>query len=323
MNSPSATLRALARPALRALIAIAGVLSIIGSGGGAFFPDVDPGGCCLVPSVSIEPATRIVAVGERVTFEARPFFATAPVRYRWRRNGVDIPGATGLSYTLEGANLADDGAAFSVVVEAANGSASAEASLLVSAGPPVVFEDADFVPDAWTVTTVATPPTGGPTLAVAQALTGGDPAAYRSLRYEMTAGPSVLQAFHTTPAAVYDPGMQGAIYAVDFRASCIKTGAAEVDLALLLEQGGRRYTATIWACSVAWMQPFGSRPLRAVDFQRVDGPPCAATEACPDFGPGGAPLRLGLFTAASTFAGAPAATLTQGVDNWRVAVWRR
>jgi hypothetical protein len=314
--------RSLVRPALRATIAAAGVLSIIGSGGG-FMPDVDVGGCCLAPAVSVVPDLRIAGVGDRITFEAQPLFVTAPVRYRWRRNGVDIPGADGLTYTLPGANLADDTARFEIVVEAANGSSSAAATLLVSPGPPVLFEDADFAPDAWSVATDATPSTGGPTLTATQALAGGDPGAYRALRYDMTVGPSVLQAFHTVAAGTYDPAVQGALYVIDYRASCIKTGAGEVDLALLLEQGGRRYASPLWVCSVAWMQPFVQRPLRAEEFRRIDGPPCAATEACPDFGPGGAPLRVGLFTAAALSAGAPAVTLTQGVDNWRVALWRR
>lgn len=304
------------------LVVVAGLLSIIGSGGG-FFPDTGIGGCCLTPSVDVLPSSRIVAVGERVTFEARAIFATAPVRYRWHRNGVEIAGASAPTYTLPGANLADDGAQFSVLVDAANGSASASATLLVSPGPPLVFQDADFAVDAWTVSVVTEPATSGPTLAVAQAASGGDPGAYRALRYDMTAGASGLRAYHLAASATHDPATQGAIYGIDFSASCIKTGGGQVDVALLVEQGGRRFGSTSWGCSIAWMKVFDQGALRALNFRQLDGPPCGNNPDCLDFGPRGAPLRLGLFTSAAQPAGAPAVTMTQGVDNWRVAVWRR
>ena len=46
-----------------------------------------------------------------VTVQAPP-----PILYQWRKNGVDIPGATAASLTLASATLADNGAKFSVVV---------------------------------------------------------------------------------------------------------------------------------------------------------------------------------------------------------------
>jgi hypothetical protein len=65
----------------------------------------------------------------------------APICYQWRRDGVDIPGAAGASYSLTAA-LTDSGARFSVIVSVLGADAlSSEASLTVSTdtqGPVVI-----------------------------------------------------------------------------------------------------------------------------------------------------------------------------------------
>lgn len=307
---------------LQALVVACGLASIVGSGGG-MLPDIDLTGCCTLPSATIEPPVRTVTVGERVTFTARVFFATAPVRYQWRRNGVDIGGAHDSSYTLAGANLGDDGAQFAVEVVAANGSATAMATLQVSPYPAVVFEDGEFVAAEWSATVAPLPPQGGPTVTVLQSAGGGLPGAYRSIRYDMSAGPSAASVFHLAAAARYEPSTLGAIYAIDFSVDCNKTGAAEIDAGLLLEQGGRRFAGALQACTIDWAIPVARTSLRAADFRLLDGPACAAGESCPDFGAGAQALRFGVVTAAQVPAGQPAASFLQGVDNWRVSVWRR
>ena len=75
-----------------------------------------------------QPATfRVVAIGE------------GTLSYQWRRDGVNIPGATESSYTLPAATATDNGAKFSVVVTNPYGSAtSREATLTVTPAVPVV-----------------------------------------------------------------------------------------------------------------------------------------------------------------------------------------
>ena len=86
------------------------------------------------PSVGTPPVARTVATGESATFTVEAS-GTAPLAYQWQRNGTDIPGATGASYTLADASAADDGALFRVVVSNAAGSAtSTAAELTVTAG---------------------------------------------------------------------------------------------------------------------------------------------------------------------------------------------
>lgn len=310
------------REALRLAIAACGIASILGSGGGLApgFPDYTP--CCSGPYASVEPKVRTVSVGDSVTFDSMVVFATPPVHYQWQRNGVDIGGATSASLVLTGVNLADDGAQYTVMVNAANGSASATALLQVSAYPPVVFEDGEFVPDNWSVAAIATPITGGPTATVTRSASGGNPDAYRSIRYDMGAAPSEITVFHTANTATHDPATQGAIVAIDASVDCLADSGG-VSAAILLEQDGRRFTGASNYCTTAWTNTVAQASLRAIDFWLMEGPPCAAGATCPDFAASGAPLRLGFATNASTLGEASPVVVTQGVDNWRISIWRR
>ncbi|MES2756889.1 MAG: SBBP repeat-containing protein [Pseudomonadota bacterium] len=93
------------------------------------------------PAIMQQPASARVAVGATVTFAVAA--EGADLAYQWRRNGVDIAGATAASYTTAPAGVADDGARFSVVVtNAAQGATiSIEATLSVFAGWGGVIED--------------------------------------------------------------------------------------------------------------------------------------------------------------------------------------
>ena len=84
------------------------------------------------PAVTTQPASRTVAAGAAVTFSVSASGAS-PLRYQWRRNGVNIAGATAQDYTIASVAQADNGARFSVVVSNTLGSAtSADAVLTVT-----------------------------------------------------------------------------------------------------------------------------------------------------------------------------------------------
>ena len=88
------------------------------------------------PRITAHPRDRIVSPGQAVTFTVSASGAT-PLSYRWRRNGADIAGATGPSYTLASPQLADTGARFGVVVSNAAGTVeSQEARLTVTLNQP-------------------------------------------------------------------------------------------------------------------------------------------------------------------------------------------
>ena len=77
--------------------------------------DVDEasGGGAL--SISSNPASITVAVGATASFSVTATGGTAPYKYQWMRNGVNISGATAASYSLS-AQSADSGAGFRVKV---------------------------------------------------------------------------------------------------------------------------------------------------------------------------------------------------------------
>lgn len=89
----------------------------------------------LLPVITTEPQSQLISVGYPVTFSvvASGF---APYSYQWRRNGVDVVGATASSYKFTTAS-ADDGAQFRVRVSNAYGSVlSNVATLSVTTDKP-------------------------------------------------------------------------------------------------------------------------------------------------------------------------------------------
>jgi glucose/arabinose dehydrogenase len=89
------------------------------------------------PSIVSHPQSRSVAAGQPVTFNVSAT-GSAPLRYQWQRNGVDIPGANESSYSLEPATFADDGAQFRCVVSNAFGSATSNSAKLTVTGSNTV-----------------------------------------------------------------------------------------------------------------------------------------------------------------------------------------
>ncbi|MFN7138004.1 MAG: immunoglobulin domain-containing protein, partial [Limisphaerales bacterium] len=81
------------------------------------------------PVVTVSPASRSVGVGTNTTFNAT-VVGTSPT-YQWRKDGLDIPGATSASYTITGVALADEGAYTLYVSNGAGNDLSAAANLAV------------------------------------------------------------------------------------------------------------------------------------------------------------------------------------------------
>lgn len=314
------------RDVLSAVIGALGVIAIVGSGGGAgeldtmWVPDID-----MPPYVTVTPSRLTVEQGGTAVFTASAGGALSPPTYQWRRDGATIAGATGTTYTLVGANLGDDGAQFAVEVTASNGTATATGLLQVSRLPGVVYEDSDFPLSNWTAVAIPDPTQNGPSQTVSRAATGGNPDAYRSIAYEMPAGVSSITVFHTAASARYEPAVQGPVYAIDAQLDCKDTGgAAEIAARAMIEQAGRRFATDYRLICVFGWEHYSVFGRRAEEFKLVDGLACGPSETCPDFSASGAPLRLGFLTRARHGSSAsPAGTASQGIDNWKVTVWRR
>lgn len=302
------------------LVAIAGIVSLVGSGGGLPDDEVDTAS----PGVWIDPERQSVQVGTPVTFSTG-VVGRPPFTYEWRRNGVAIAGANGPTYTLPAVNLGDDGAEISVRVSNSYGSDSATGVLLVSSLPPAVYQDGDFALSAWTVTAVTDPRLGGPTHAESRVASGGNPDAYRAVSYEMTRGPSSIRVFHTSRDAAYVPTALGAISGIDLTLACQRDGYlpySENDVRPAFEQGGRWYVSRGCDGGPGWVT-LRLAGLRANDFSLIAGPACNAGEACPDFSAGAATLRFGFVSSVRLTLDAAGGPLGQDIDSWKATVWRR
>jgi glucose/arabinose dehydrogenase len=87
------------------------------------------GGTAQPPTIGAQPQDVTVGIGASATFDVVAS-GSQPLSYQWRRNGSNIPGATGTSYTVTNVQASDDGAQFSVVVSNASGSVTSREALL-------------------------------------------------------------------------------------------------------------------------------------------------------------------------------------------------
>jgi glucose/arabinose dehydrogenase len=81
------------------------------------------------PSIGAHPQSQSVAAGQPVTFTVSAS-GSAPLRYQWQRNNINIPGANAESYTINSVSPADDGAQFRALVTNAFGSATSNSATL-------------------------------------------------------------------------------------------------------------------------------------------------------------------------------------------------
>jgi 6-phosphogluconolactonase len=114
-------------------VAALSIADLAGCGGEQQVTSLPDGGTAL--SITGQPIDQEVTVPAAATF-AVVAEGTTPLSYRWKKNGVDIPGAASPSFTTPPTTLADNGAIFTAVVSNAGGTlASNPATLRVSPIP--------------------------------------------------------------------------------------------------------------------------------------------------------------------------------------------
>ena len=112
------------------VIALAAALALVGCGGGGGSDSVPPPSAI---GITEQPAAQTVVEGQSARFSVATN-AGASATFQWRRNGVDIAGATSASYTSPPLQTTDSAAQYSVRVGSGGGSVnSASAAVLVLA----------------------------------------------------------------------------------------------------------------------------------------------------------------------------------------------
>jgi len=86
------------------------------------------------PTISTQPASQSVATPQTATFSVVAG-GSAPLSYQWKKNGVDISGATSASYTTPPTTLSDTGTIYTVVITNALGSTTSANAVLTIVGP--------------------------------------------------------------------------------------------------------------------------------------------------------------------------------------------
>ncbi|MFA5344625.1 MAG: Ig-like domain-containing protein, partial [Kiritimatiellia bacterium] len=87
------------------------------------------------PAIAAQPANKTVTMGQPAGFSVTAY-GTAPLKYQWRRNGVNIAGATAAGYTNPATVSGDSGAKYSVVVSNTLGKVTSTNAILTVNCPP-------------------------------------------------------------------------------------------------------------------------------------------------------------------------------------------
>ena len=150
----------------------------------------------MPPAISTQPASQTVMAGQTATFMVA-LTGSVPLTYQWRKNGVNIPGASGSSYTTPATTIADNSATFGVVITNIAGGVTSSAAILTVDAPP----------------TMTTPPAAqsivaGRTATFMVSATGSIPLTYQWQKNGVNI-PSATGSSYTTPTTtISDDGEQ-------------------------------------------------------------------------------------------------------------------
>ena len=90
----------------------------------------------VAPSITAQPASQTVTVGQTATFSVAAS-GTAPFTYQWQKNNITITGATASSYTTPATVIGDNGSTYRcIVTNVVTAVTSNSATLTVTSAPP-------------------------------------------------------------------------------------------------------------------------------------------------------------------------------------------
>ncbi len=154
----------------------------------------------VAPAIGTEPAAISVTAGSPATFTVVAS-GSNPLTYQWRRNGIDLAGATSASLTVTAA-AGDNGVLYTVVVSNAAGSATSNGATLTV--------NTVVAPAIGTEPAAASVAAGGPATFTVVA-SGSDPLAYQWRRNANDIA-GATGASYTLAAAA--PADNGAVFSV-------------------------------------------------------------------------------------------------------------
>ena len=88
----------------------------------------------VAPSITTQPTAQTAAAGQAATFSVVATGVPGPT-YQWKKNGIDIGGATGASHTTPATVAGDNGSSFAVVVSNSSGAVTSNTVLLTVTSP--------------------------------------------------------------------------------------------------------------------------------------------------------------------------------------------
>jgi len=104
-------------------------ISIALSGTGTGQAATPPTPTAVAPTISSQPASAKINVGQTATFNVAAT-GTTPMTYLWKKNGAAITGATASTYTTPAETTADNNAQFTAEVSNTAGNATTAAAML-------------------------------------------------------------------------------------------------------------------------------------------------------------------------------------------------
>ena len=161
------------------------------------------------PSVTTQPASRTVTVGQTATFMVA-VTGTAPLTYQWRKNNTAISGATSSTYITPATTSADNLAQFTVAIGNGAGSTTSKAATLTVNGATSVLKSSATSLSFGTVTVsssntqnVTLTNTGTSTVTISVAVTGAGFNATGASGQILSSGQTA------TLSATFDPAAAG------------------------------------------------------------------------------------------------------------------
>ncbi|MCX8516788.1 MAG: DUF1566 domain-containing protein [Rhodoferax sp.] len=193
-----------------------------GGGGGGGSVTTPPVETPPDPSITTQPASQTVAVGQTASFSVVAT-GTAPLRYQWKLNDQAISGATSSSYATSDTNKVGNDAVFTVVVSNGTGTVTSDKATLTVT--PVEIP-------AITTHPLSQSAAAGQTASFSVVATGTKPLSYQWKRKNATDGESINieGATSSTYTLTTKSGDNGAKFSVVVSNSAGSVTSNEADL---------------------------------------------------------------------------------------------